>query len=72
MCIPTRVVSPAVTSTAGFLRANIARMNKVVTKYKYTNKTQVEKVTNLNVNNQMKIFRKEKFSLLILSSIHTN
>merc|ERR1711963_729084 len=28
MCIPTRVVSPAVTSTAGFLRANIARMNK--------------------------------------------
>ena len=29
MCIPTRVVSPAVTSTAGFLRANIARMSKV-------------------------------------------
>merc|ERR1712233_176197 len=31
MCIPTRVVSPAVTSTAGFLRllrANIARMSK--------------------------------------------
>ena len=29
MCIPTRVVSPAVTSTAGFLRANIARIPKV-------------------------------------------
>jgi hypothetical protein len=28
MCIPTRVVSPAVTSTAGFLRANIARISK--------------------------------------------
>merc|ERR1712037_100718 len=28
MCIPTRGVSPAVTSTAGFLRANIARMSK--------------------------------------------
>merc|ERR550517_2416867 len=28
MCIPTRVVSPAVTSTAGFLRANIARITK--------------------------------------------
>merc|ERR1712038_1684639 len=28
MCIPTRVVSPAVSSTAGFLRANIARMSK--------------------------------------------
>merc|ERR1712047_152173 len=40
MCIPTRVVSPAVTSTAGFLRANIARMNKVLTRYKHTNKTQ--------------------------------
>ena len=29
MCIPTRVVTPAVTSTAGFLRANIARISKV-------------------------------------------
>merc|ERR1712212_913847 len=28
MCIPTRVVTPAVTSTAGFLRANIARISK--------------------------------------------
>merc|ERR1711872_916680 len=28
MCVPTRVVSPAVTSTAGFLRANIARIPK--------------------------------------------
>ena len=43
MCIPTRVVSPAVTSTAGFLRANIARMNKVVTIYKLTNNYQASK-----------------------------
>merc|ERR1711928_272603 len=28
MCIPTRVVTPAVTSTAGFLRTNIARISK--------------------------------------------
>merc|ERR1712059_121363 len=27
MCIPTRVVGPTVTSTAGFLRTNITRMN---------------------------------------------
>merc|ERR1712059_6965 len=29
MCIPTRVVGPTVTSTAGFLRTNITRINKV-------------------------------------------
>ena len=30
MCIPTRVVThPALTTTAGFLRANIARVAKV-------------------------------------------
>ena len=43
MCIPTRVVSPAVTSTAGFLRANIARMNKVITIYKLINNYQASK-----------------------------
>merc|ERR1711939_1258885 len=28
MCIPTRVVAPTVSSTAGFLRTNITRINK--------------------------------------------
>merc|ERR1712002_1359883 len=28
MCIPTRVVCPTVSSTAGFIRANVSRINK--------------------------------------------